>query len=132
MNTIVKRNQLKKGDKRKGLTVKRDQFWLKRREVMEIIYSLKKEVNLPRIEVKIATRDQLSNVIGLGWTDHNSTILIDGELNGIDLYAVVLHEIVHTAFKYTGHNESCLLMSSNLSRGYTKQDYFNAFKRYAK
>ena len=98
---------------------------------MEIIYSIKKVVNLPRIEVKIATRDQLSNPIGLGWTDDNSIIVIDGELNGIDLYQVVLHEIVHTAFKYTGHNENCLLMSSHLKRGGTKQEYFNAFLKYA-
>lgn len=125
-------NKLKKGQKLSaGMTVKTDGYFEKRKEVMEIIYQLRELVELPRIEVKIADSTYAA---GLGQTGKANYIVIEGNLKGLELFHVVLHEVVHTAFKYSGHNEKCLLMSSTYNKNNlaTKEQYLETFMKYAK
>lgn len=129
-------NKLKKGQKLKSkrktvLIVKKDNFFEKRQEVLNIIYELKRHVKLPRIEVKIAESQNGSQVVGLGYLN-SFTIAIEHSLDGIKLYQTVLHEIVHTVFKMQGHDESCILMSAALTNGYSKEEYLTAFLKYAR
>lgn len=125
-------NKLKKGQTVVDMVISENNYFQKRKEVMEIIYELKKYVDLPRIEVKIAETIKGHSTAGRGYTDSTNAIVISGKLEGMILYAVVLHEIVHTAFKYKGHNEKCILMCSSVSKGHSKEKYLQAFLKYAK
>lgn len=129
-------NNLKKGQKLKHkkktvLIVKKDNFREKRKEVLDIIYELKKHVDLPRIEVKIADLVHDSKTVGLGYFNHY-TIVISSSLSGIELYQTVLHEIVHTVFKIKEHDEECILMASTLKTGHSKEAFLKAFLKYSK
>jgi len=124
-------NALRKGQEIKGLQVKSQDYRAKRREVIDIIYSLKKLVDLPRIEVKIASEQDVGSPLGLGFTSDICAIMVNGDLEGDQLYAVVLHEIVHTAFKFKGHVDTCPLMSARL-RSFDRSEYLRAFLTYAK
>jgi len=123
-------NILRKGqDLGRGMTVQTDGYHAKRKEVIGILYALRDAgVKLPRLEVKIAEAG--GQTIGLGY-HNNPTIAISAELTGDKLYAVVLHEVVHTAFNYRGHDESCPLMASTV-KTHSKRVYLQAFMKYAK
>lgn len=123
-------NIVKKGYNHRGLTVKHDSFRAERGRVMEIIYHLKRFVNLPRLEVKIAKRDEFTNVLGLGFFNRNAIIVPEG-LNDYDLYYVVLHEVCHASFGID-HNENCLLMGETIQRNASKEDLLKAFISYSK
>lgn len=115
-----------------GLKVKSDNFFDKRREVIQIIRELKESgFSLPRIEVKIVDREK--DALGLGYVGKN-IIAIGADLEGIHLYSVVLHEIVHAVFGYASHNEKCILMKSCKSdeerASYTKEQYLKEFTKY--
>jgi hypothetical protein len=75
---------------------------------MDVIYQARKLYpNAPRTEVKIMT-----GTSGLGWTNSNNIISIGEDVSGENLVHVVLHELVHTWFKISKHNEKCPLMKS--------------------
>lgn len=125
-------NTLRKGQRLvHGMTVKDESYFEKRREVMAIIYELKRSVELPRIEVKIAKSSD-GKCAGLGWTDERHTIAIADTLSGKELFIVTLHELVHTVFKFKGHDERCPLMCSVIDASHTKEVYMEAFLKYAK
>ena len=128
--TMRRSNALHKGQEIRGLQVKSQDYHAKRREVIDIIYSLKKLVDLPRIEVKIASKREAASPLGLGFTGDICAIMVNGELEGDQLYAVVLHEIVHTAFKVKGHVDTCPLMAPRL-RDFDRSKYLAAFLTYA-
>lgn len=100
-----------------------------RRNVIDIIYDLKKVVDLPRVEVRIV--DLNNEVCGYGYYGRN-VIHIGAKyakLGGDALYHIVLHEIVHavTSFK---HDENCHLMQSVIPLG--KFDNDKALKSFLK
>jgi hypothetical protein len=84
-----------------------------RSRVIGFIYEAKKLVpDLPRITVRITTNHDTTlacaqvgkNII---WVSERAVKDSD-----FDLRTIVFHEIVHTAFKFKGHDEKCPLMRS--------------------
>ena len=119
-------NKLKKGSKLKNGTVLSNNYFAKRREVMDIIYQARKLYpNAPRTEVKIMT-----GTSGLGWTNSNNIISIGEDVSGENLVHVVLHELVHTWFKISRHNEKCALMKAKYGNE-SAEVAWNAFSKYA-
>lgn len=91
--------------------------YAQRRKVMEIIYELKKYLELPRIEVRITENPQ-DNVIGMGTMCEAVTIWITERATEFpyeSLRHLVAHEIGHAVFKLN-HSGKCPLMKQGLSR----------------
>jgi Zn-dependent peptidase ImmA (M78 family) len=129
---VVRMNILKKGKEthKNGMTVKTDDYFNKRKEVMAVIYEAKKYYpNAPRVEVKIC--DKHERILGLGWVNKNTVIAINEDLTGDTLVHVVLHELVHTWFK-KGHDEKCPLMKKHTYSDENVEESWDAFKKYAK
>ena len=119
-------NKLKKGSKLKNGTVLSSNYFTKRREVMDIIYQARKLYpNAPRTEVKIMT-----GASGLGWTNSNNIISIGEDVSGENLVHVVLHELVHTWFKISKHNEKCPLMKAKYGNE-SAEVAWSVFSKYA-
>jgi len=120
-------NKLKKGQELRNGTVLSKEFFNKRKEVMAIVYAAREMYpQAPRVEVKIMTKDG-----GLGWTNENHIIAIGEEIEGDCLVHVVLHELVHTWFKFNGHNEKCPLMKSRYHQNESSEIAWKTFKKYA-
>lgn len=125
-------NILKKGKEthKNGMTVKTNDYFDKRKEVMAIIYEAKKHFpNAPRVEVKIC--DKHDKILGLGWVNKSTVIAINEDLKGDTLVHVVLHELIHTWFKEE-HNEKCPLMKEYVYGDENIEESWKAFKKYAK
>lgn len=87
-----------------------------RRKVIEIIYELKKHLDLPRIEVRITDNPE-DTVIGMGTMCEATTIWIverATEFPYESLRHLVGHEIGHAVFKLD-HSDKCPLMKQGLS-----------------
>lgn len=98
-----------------------------RRQVMDIIYTVKKKVSLPRITVRIAERDH--NTLGLARMNDNIIWICENSFrNEALLYSTVLHEILH-AVKGTEHNSKCDLMCEN-ARNISKDKALRLFLGY--
>jgi Zn-dependent peptidase ImmA (M78 family) len=124
-------NMLKKGHavKKDGLIVKTENYFDKRRAVMAVVYEARKfYANAPRTEIKICNEHE--RTLGTGWIN-NPIIAISEELSGDRLTYVVLHELVHTWFKMSGHNEECPLMASQVQEVVDIDKAWKAFKKYA-
>lgn len=83
-----------------------------RRAVMHIIYDLRKDIDLPRLRVRICDNYKCEHG-NLGGVGHDNQIWItDHALNNPPeiLYHVVAHEIGHAVFNLP-HDESCPLMT---------------------
>lgn len=118
----------------KSLKKKKEDFYTERKIVMEFIYEAIELMGkrMPRVEVKIChDRD---NVLGQGFLDLEKINIAEStfKLSKDDIRAVVYHELVHTWFKYRGHDENCKLMSSVLKRGLSKAQVQKLFKKYIK
>lgn len=84
-----------------------------RRKVIEIIYAIKKEVELPRIEVRI-TENNSDGILGSARTGHNVIWIPESTILDASLFHIVAHEIGHAAFG-AAHNDKCKLMRPSLS-----------------
>lgn len=100
-------NKLRKGQvvhKTRNWTVKSEDYFDKRRQVMDIIYKARRIYhNAPRVEVKVITGNG-----GKGPFKQN-IICIGEDVPNEVLVHVVLHELCHTWFGLE-HDEKCLLM----------------------
>lgn len=82
-----------------------------RREVIGIIYELKKLVDIPRIDVRIT--DDHEQTLAMGLLGQNVVWISERAIKqeNFDLFTIVCHELVHaiTGFR---HDEKCPLMCS--------------------
>jgi len=104
-----------------------------RRKVIELIYSFKKSVDLPRIEVRITNNGTGKNehTLGCGTMDKTTVIWIPERTVGMDaetLRHVVAHEIGHAVFKLK-HNDNCPLMAPVLDAPATMEQIVKCFKK---
>ena len=111
-----------------------DITYKKRRQVIDLIYEVKKEIrNLPRIEVRIGeARDH--NVLGVAKLSRNQIWITKRaiDMSQDALRNVVFHEIVHAVTGF-GHDDKCPLMKPNLD-GYllNKNQCMKYLKSYIK
>lgn len=96
-------------DKSNLLTNKRmnNTVYQLKRDVINIIYDLKRLIDLPRITVRIT--DSSRDCLGLARLNDNIIWIPENTFNTKYLYQVVLHEILHAVYGIE-HDESCLLM----------------------
>ena len=97
-----------------------------KRDVISIIYDLKRYVSLPRITVRIT--DKHSNILGLARLKDNIIWIPDNTFNSKYLYQVVLHEILHAVYGIE-HDNNCDLMSEYV-KNITKEKALNIFLSY--
>jgi len=112
MTTTQLKNKTRKEFK---LNEMNDQTYLLRRKVIDVIYMLKKHINLPRIEVRIISAIESTNIIGYAYLNKN-IVHIKQEYCNMDntiLTYLVSHEIIHAVTGFM-HNEKCYLMRSNM------------------
>jgi len=111
-----------------------DSVYKLRRQVIDLIYEVKKEIrNLPRIEVRIGeARDH--NVLGVAKLSRNQIWITKRaiDMSQDALRNVVFHEIVHAVTGF-GHDEKCPLMKSTMD-GYllNKNECMTKLKEYIK
>jgi hypothetical protein len=111
-----------------------DLVYKKRRQVINLIYEVKKEfLSFPRIEVRIGeARDH--NVLGVAKLSKKQIWITDRALNMSQdaLRNIVYHEIVHAVTGF-GHDDMCPLMKPSLD-GYllNKKQCMKYLKKYIK
>ncbi len=111
-----------------------DEVYKLRRQVINLIYEVKKEIkDLPRIEVRIGEARK-KNVLGVAMLKDCKIWITDDAINMGDdaLRNVVFHEIVHAVTGF-GHDDKCPLMKPNLD-GYllNKNQCMKYLKSYIK
>ena len=111
-----------------------DAVYKLRRQVINLIYEVKKEIkDLPRIEVRIGEARK-KNVLGVAMLKDCKIWITDDAINMGDdaLRNVVFHEIVHAVTGF-GHDDKCPLMKPNLD-GYllNKNQCMKYLKSYIK
>jgi predicted metal-dependent hydrolase len=86
-----------------------------RRKVIDIIYMLKKHINLPRIEVRIVSTIESTNICGYAYMNKNIIHINESYCNDNNevLTYLVCHEIVHAVIGI-GHNPKCYLIPANM------------------
>jgi len=109
-----------------------DNTYKMRRQVIDMLYEIKKEVkNFPRIEVRIGEARN-HNVLGVAqlkdkkiWITKRAVDMSEDALRNI-----VYHEVVHAVTGF-GHDEKCPLMKSSLD-GYllNKNECMKKLKEY--
>jgi hypothetical protein len=111
-----------------------DLVYKKRRQIINLIYEVKKEfLSFPRIEVRIGeARDH--NVLGVAKLSKKQIWITDRALNMSQdaLRNIVYHEIVHAVTGF-GHDDKCPLMKPSLD-GYllNKKQCMKYLKKYIK
>jgi Zn-dependent peptidase ImmA (M78 family) len=106
-----------------------DETYTLRRKVIDIIYSLKNEVELPRIEVRIVSGGESSNC-GYAYMGGRVVHINESHINKPHFYQVVLHEVLHAVLA-TEHDDNCDLMSPYV-RPLTDAEALRIFKTYFK
>ena len=111
-----------------------DEVYKLRRQVINLIYEVKKEfLSFPRIEVRIGEARN-HNVLGVAKLSKNQIWITDRVLNMSEdaLRNVVFHEIVHAVTGF-GHDDKCPLMKPTLD-GYllNKNQCMKYLKKYIK
>ena len=106
-----------------------NQVYQLKRDVINIIYDLKRYVNLPRITVRIT--DNQDNLLGRARMNDNVIWIPENTFNSKYLYQVVLHEILHAVYGIE-HNENCELMSAYVTKQLSKQKSLDIFLGYCK
>lgn len=99
--------------KLKNLKMDQDVYVLRRR-VIDLIYELKRDIDLPRIEVRIT--ESHKEILGVG-TVSGRVIWITLETALSDyktFFHVVCHELGHAVFGLR-HDETCPLMASQVN-----------------
>tara|TARA_B100001059_G_scaffold185647_1_gene187420 strand:+ start:203 stop:607 length:405 start_codon:yes stop_codon:yes gene_type:complete len=110
-----------------------DITYKKRRQVIDLIYEVKKEIkDLPRIEVRIGEARK-KNVLGVAMLKDYKIWITDDAINmGEDvLRNVVFHEIVHAVTGFE-HDEKCPLMQSKQKTILNKNECMKYLKKYIK
>ena len=99
-----------------------------RRKVINIIYDIKKEVDLPRIEVRIT--DSHTHILGVGRMNCNIIWITEEciNCNPKTLFHVVAHEIGHAVFGLS-HDDNCKLMKPIVISAATKKQAINVLKK---
>jgi len=103
-----------------------NQVYQLKRNVINIIYDLKRYVNLPRITVRVT--DNQDNLLGRARMNDNIIWIPENTFNSKYLYQVVLHEILHAVYGIE-HNEKCELMCKYV-KNITKEKALNIFLSY--
>jgi hypothetical protein len=102
-----------------------------RKQVMKVLYDVKKVVDLPRITVRITENN--GSIMGLAKLGKNTIWIPERMFKGDDrlyLYEVVCHELVHAVLGL-GHNENCPLMRSHIGqRALNREQCDIIMKRY--
>lgn len=111
------------------LNTMNDNTYLLRRKVIDIIYELKKQVELPRIEVRIVSGGEYSNC-GYAYMGCNIVHINEKHMDKPHFYQVVLHEILHAVLAIE-HDEKCDLMSAYV-RDITDEKALELFIKYFK
>jgi len=106
-----------------------NQVYQLKRNVINIIYDLKRYVNLPRITVRIT--DKKDDLLGRARMNDNIIWIPENTFNSKYLYQVVLHEILHAVYGIE-HNEKCELMSAYVTKQLSKQKSLDIFLGYCK
>jgi len=106
-----------------------NQVYQLKRDVINIIYDLKRYVNLPRITVRIT--DNQDDLLGRARMNDNIIWIPENTFNSKYLYQVVLHEILHAVYGIE-HNEKCELMSAYVTKQLSKQKALDIFLGYCK
>jgi len=106
-----------------------NQVYQLKRDVINIIYDLKRYVNLPRITVRIT--DNQDNLLGRARMNDNVIWIPENTFNSKYLYQVVLHEILHAVYGIE-HNENCELMCAYVTKQLSKQKSLDIFLGYCK
>jgi len=102
-----------------------DEVYKMRREIIDIIYRVKKLVpNMPRISVRVADNDD--EVLGCATMRGREMWITERSTSDL---AVVLHEILH-AWKGIDHDENCKLMHPNKQLGVSDKELMNIFLTY--
>lgn len=101
-----------------------------RRKVIDIIYALKKAVDLPRIDVRITDHVD-SDVAGSARLNDNIIWICANTIQDHpeSLYQVVAHEVVHTVTGFR-HDEACDLMCAVVRKTLTTTETNRLFKKY--
>ena len=100
-----------------------------RQKVMDIIYDLKKDLDLPRITVRIT--DNNGAILGVGTMNEKVAIWITDlafSYSYKKLYHVVAHEIGHAVYKLE-HDEDCPLMKATVNKGISKKKILEVLKK---
>ena len=103
-----------------------NQVYQLKRNVINIIYDLKRYVNLPRITVRVT--DNQDNLLGRARMNDNIIWIPENTFNSKYLYQVVLHEILHAVYGIE-HDNNCDLMSEYV-KNITKEKALNIFLSY--
>lgn len=106
-----------------------NQVYQLKRNVINIIYDLKRYVNLPRITVRVT--DNQDNLLGRARMNDNIIWIPENTFNSKYLYQVVLHEILHAVYGIE-HNEKCELMSEYVTENLCEQKALFIFLSYCK
>lgn len=100
-----------------------------RAKVMECIYELKKVKHFPRIYVRVTEDDVNGRCLGVAHMQIKAIWITESAIMNHSheaLFAIVAHEVLHTAFGIE-HDETCPLMSSHKKR-ITKAETIKRFK----
>jgi hypothetical protein len=101
-----------------------------RRKVIDCLYELKTVVDFPRIDVRVTEKDE--RCLGVAHMKIKAIWITETaiSLSHEDLFAIVAHEVLHTAFGVE-HDETCPLMSS-YQKPITKAETIKRFKMWAR
>ncbi len=101
-----------------------------RRKVINVIYELKKHVNLPRIEVRIVENGDWG-VCGYAYLGKKIVHMNKKYCTITDdaLFHLVAHEVVHAVAGF-GHDDKCYLMHPHYKPKPIKSKSLEAFKKY--
>jgi Zn-dependent protease with chaperone function len=99
-----------------------------RRRVMDKIYLLKGNINLPRLTIRVTDSDP--EILGMARMGKGIIWVTEATINMSDemLLHVVAHEVGHAVFSLP-HNESCPLMGTYLKKPASLEQIVKILKR---
>ena len=100
MKTVTKKLKNKKMD---------SEVYKLRRKVINVIYEIKEQFNIPRITVRIADRHDV--ILGVARLKDNIIWITEESITDprYDLRTLVMHELLHAIYGI-GHDKKCPLM----------------------
>ena len=110
-----------------GISINTNRFKEKQKEILDIIAEIRRQTDIPFVKVFVGeAKGKYSAIASI--VDYS--MCVDHRLEGLHLYYVVLHELVHTIAR-VGHVRNCLLMGVKYQKTLaTKQDYLDVFYQY--
>ncbi len=106
-----------------------DETYALRIKVMEVIYTLKKSIDLPRITVRI-TETPNDSILGAARINHDIIWITERCINMSKamLFHVIAHEVGHAVYGLR-HNEKCKLMCAVVNKPSTTKESLTVLKR---